>query len=156
MNFDTEEFTKALKGAFPGKDVAVTAPRRFWLNLEPGELHNAVKTLKERFGIFHLSTIAGEDRKDYFQANYFMCGKVAVTLSVRIDRAKPQVPSLGVVIPGAVPYEREMRDMFGIEVTDLTDTRRAVLPEDWPAGVYPLRKDTKLPRAGEEWPEAKA
>ena len=156
MSFNTEEFTKQLQAAFPGKELNVTAPTRFWIAIGPEDLKAGVTTLKDKFGLFHLATIVGEDRGDHFQGNYILSGKPAVALCVRMDKAKPQVPTIASIIPGALPYEREMRDMFGIEITGLTDTRRAVLPEDWPQGVYPLRKDTKLPRAGEEWPEAKA
>lgn len=154
MSFNTEEFTKKLQAAFPGKEISTTAPTRFWIMLGPEDLIKAVEVLKDTFGLFHLSTIVGEDRKDYFQANYLLSKNVAVSLSVRLDKATPQVPSIASIIPGALPYERELRDMFGIEVTGLIDTRRAVLPEDWPAGVYPLRKDVKLPRFGEEAPKA--
>ena len=108
--------------------------------------------MKEKFGIFHLSTICGEDMRDHILANYFMSGDVVVTLRVHMDHKKPAVPSLADIIPGAIPYERELRDMFGIDPVGNPDPRRATLPEDWPAGVYPLRKDCHPPRAGQAWP----
>jgi len=146
------DYPQAIQDAFPGKEVVSTTPRRFWVTLQPSELIDAVKTVKERFGIFHLSTICGEDRRDHILASYFLSGNVAITLCVKMDHAKPEVPSLAEIIPGAIPYERELRDMFGIEPIGNPDKRRATLPEDWPAGIYPLRKDVRPPRAGESWP----
>jgi Ni,Fe-hydrogenase III component G len=45
------------------------------------------------------------------------------------------------VVPGAEVFERELREMFGIEITGLHTPDRLYLPDDWPAGVYPMRKD---------------
>ena len=45
-------------------------------------------------------------------------------------------------VPAAIWYEREVRDMFGLQPVGLPDERRLVLPDDWPDDLYPLRKDT--------------
>jgi Ni,Fe-hydrogenase III component G len=78
-----------------------------------------------------------------------------VVLQVRIDHEKPTVPSLSQVVPGAIVYERELKDLFGIIPVGHPDLRRQAVPEDWPEGVYPLRKDTKFDRNGEATEEAK-
>jgi membrane-bound hydrogenase subunit beta len=156
MTMNIEDYPKAIQDAFPGKQIIQTRPRRFWIDLKPEELRDAVKTVKEKFGIFHLSTICGEDMRDHILANYFMSGEVCIALRVRMDHKKPAVPTLADVIPGAIPYERELRDMFGVDPVGNPDPRRATLPEDWPVGVYPLRKDCHPPRAGESWAVAEA
>ena len=33
-------------------------------------------------------------------------------------------------------------DLFGLRAQGLPDERRLVLPDDWPADLYPLRKDS--------------
>jgi len=152
MSLALSEYPQAIQAAFPGKEITNTSPRRFWIDLMPEELHPAITTLMEKLGITHLSTICGEDMRDHLLANYFMSGEVVVTLKVRLDRNDPKVPSLAGIMEGAIPYERELRDMFGIEPVGNPDHRRATLPEDWPEGVYPLRKDVHPPRAGQEWP----
>ena len=45
-------------------------------------------------------------------------------------------------VPAAVWSEREVQDMFGLHATGIIDNRNLVLPDDWPQGLYPLRKDT--------------
>ena len=45
--------------------------------------------------------------------------------------------------PGAELYERELVDMFGISVEGLPAGNRYPLPDDWPQGQHPLRKDWK-------------
>jgi Ni,Fe-hydrogenase III component G len=40
-------------------------------------------------------------------------------------------------------YEREISDLLGIKMEGLAPGRRYPLPDDWPDGEYPLRKDWK-------------
>ena len=67
--------------------------------------------------------------------------EVLVTLTVSLDKADLKVPTITGIIPGALTSEREKQEMLGIEVVDIPDSRRLFLPEDFPAGVYPWRKD---------------
>ena len=60
------------------------------------------------------------------------------------------------VIPGAVLYEREIQEMFGIVVEGIPDGRRLNLPDDWPDGVFPLRKDWTHVRPEEVIPGGKS
>jgi membrane-bound hydrogenase subunit beta len=46
-------------------------------------------------------------------------------------------------MPGATFTEREKQEMLGIEVVGIPDPRRLFLPDDFPEGVYPWRKDEK-------------
>ncbi len=49
-------------------------------------------------------------------------------------------PSLTNMLPGAVWYEREINDMFGIVPQGHPDLRPLVLHESFPVGYHPLRK----------------
>ncbi|MFH1371371.1 MAG: NADH-quinone oxidoreductase subunit C [Planctomycetota bacterium] len=59
------------------------------------------------------------------------------------DKEKPGVESIAQFIPGAMWIEREMHDLMGIEFRNHPDMRRLILADDWPEGVYPLRKKPK-------------
>ncbi|MCU0640655.1 MAG: NADH-quinone oxidoreductase subunit C [Candidatus Margulisbacteria bacterium] len=51
-------------------------------------------------------------------------------------------PSLAKEIYSATLFEREIREMFGIELVGSPDHRRLRLHDEvWPAGAFPLRKD---------------
>ncbi|VBB06773.1 respiratory chain nadh dehydrogenase 30 kd subunit signature [Lucifera butyrica] len=67
-----------------------------------------------------------------------------------------EFPSLTSFIPAAAWYEREIHDLFGLVPVGHPDLRPLVLHENWPAGVYPLRKDfdrsTPVPDAAGEFP----
>jgi Ni,Fe-hydrogenase III component G len=76
------------------------------------------------------------------EALYHFCpGDAVIALRVRIPRNGGVLPSLCEIVPGAEVFERELREMFGIEITGLHTPDRLYLPDDWPEGVYPMRKD---------------
>lgn len=52
----------------------------------------------------------------------------------------PQIESIAPFLPAAEWIEREMHDLLGIEFKNHPDMRRLILSDDWPEGVYPLRK----------------
>ena len=72
---------------------------------------------------------------------HFFAGQAVITLRVSLPYENPVLPSLCDIIPAAEPYERELSEMFGITVNGLRNLEHLYLPEDWPAGVYPLRQD---------------
>jgi Ni,Fe-hydrogenase III component G len=73
---------------------------------------------------------------------YHFCeGAAVVTLRVRTPRENASVPTICEIIPSATFYERELREMLGVEVEGLADSEYLFLPDDWAKGVYPLRKD---------------
>ena len=72
---------------------------------------------------------------------HFCSGAAVVTLRTHIPREAACVPSICGVIPSAGFFERELSEMLGVTVIDAPATGRLFLPDDWPEGVYPLRKD---------------
>jgi Ni,Fe-hydrogenase III component G len=76
---------------------------------------------------------------------YHFCEASAViTLRVSVPRSEPTVPSLAALVPSASLYERELSEMLGVTVSGSPNTDRLYLPDDWPANLYPLRKDAVL------------
>jgi len=78
-----------------------------------------------------------------------------------LDAEQPlEFPSLTPIIPAAAWYEREINDLFGLTPVGHPDLRPLVLHENWPAGIYPLRKDfdsqTVVPDAARKFPVAHA
>lgn len=111
----------------------------------------AVQTMVDaRWG--YLAAITGLDlgvEAGLFEVLYHFCSEAAVTtLRVPVPRDDAWVPSIYAIIPSVSFYERELMEMFGINVEGTPNTDRLFLPDDWPAGVYPLRKDFKMEDAG--------
>jgi len=132
-----------LKERFGDKlGVELVRPNRAWMSVTLDDLPALAKWLKEREGYYHCSTITGLDSGENLEALYHLsAGEGELTLRVAVPKSNPHIPTMTGVWPGAVLYERELQDMFGFIVDGHPDPRRYVLPEDWPDGVFPLRKD---------------
>jgi Ni,Fe-hydrogenase III component G len=152
------ERIERIKAALGERAAEVTnpAPRRIFVTVAVRDLVPAVQGLRQSLGYWYLATISGIDKGDVFDLLYHF-GDDGGNLNVRtqIPKADPRLPSICSVIPGAILYERELQDMFGIVVEGIPDGRRLVLPDDWPDGNYPLRKDWKHVRAEEKIPGRK-
>ena len=70
--------------------------------------------------------------------------KFLIVVSVCVAEAEPSFPSITNEVPAAHWYEREIKDLFGLEPIGHPDKRCLVVHEDWPEGLYPLRKDFSL------------
>lgn len=81
---------------------------------------------------------------------HFCSGPSLLTLRVRTPRQAPAVPSICSLIPSASLFERELSEMLGVTVVGTPDPSRFLLPDDWPEGVYPLRKDFGVQQAMED------
>ncbi|HOU37120.1 MAG TPA: NADH-quinone oxidoreductase subunit C, partial [Candidatus Omnitrophota bacterium] len=80
----------------------------------------------------------------------FLCASLKKWLFVcaSISEQDPRFDSLSSVVYSACLFEREIREMFGIEPCGYSDARRLRLHEEsWPAGFFPLRKDFRPPAA---------
>lgn len=65
-----------------------------------------------------------------------------VVVRCRLERAKPEIPTICQLIPGANWHERETHDFFGIKFLGHPDLSPLLLPED--ADFHPLLKDFKV------------
>lgn len=131
-------------------EITNPAPRRIFVKVKPADIEKTVKILKETLGFSHLSTISGVDKAENFELLYHLANEsAALTVRTEVPRNDPKINTITGVIPGAILYERELQDMFGISVENIPDKRPLLLPDDWKQGDYPLRKDWKFERPKE-------
>ncbi len=83
-----------------------------------------------------------EDREGTLEVLYHFCsGPCILTLRVtNIRYSFPVLNSICGVIPMATLYERELAEMFGIKIVGTPVVDKLLLSDDWPDGVFPLRK----------------
>ena len=126
----------------------------------PQDLVHAVRFIRDMLG-GRFITSAGSDTRQltgqYQVTQLFALDteKAFLVLNVEVDPAKASIPSVAEIIPGVGWAEREVYDMIGVEPTGHPDPRRLVLPDDWPDGVHPLRKDFKVDERPAAAPENK-
>jgi Ni,Fe-hydrogenase III large subunit/Ni,Fe-hydrogenase III component G len=85
------------------------------------------RSLSGDFAVLHLFSL---DREHLY-----------VLLESPVSEADLKIESITEIIPGANWAEREFRDAIGVHPEGHPDPRRLLLADDWPEGVYPLRRD---------------
>ena len=101
----------------------------------------------EDLGFKFICTITGLDEGSSLAFIYHITRQDGITLNLKITVPKehPVIKTVMQFFPGADIYEREVMDLLGAKVEGLPAGKRYPLPDDWPAGQYPLRKDWKKP-----------
>ncbi len=69
---------------------------------------------------------------------------MVLSLKTSIPKNDPKLPTIVSIVPGAELYEREIHDMLGVIFEGHPDLSPLILPEKWPNGLYPLRKEWKV------------
>ena len=128
--------------------VEQPADNRIWLTCEAENSYAVNKYLFEEVPLrFVIAT--GIDSDDCFEVLYHYAYDETgcmITLKAFIrDRENPAIESIAPFLPGAEWIEREIHDILGIDFKNHPDMRRLILSDDWPEGVYPLRKDAGKP-----------
>ncbi len=151
------KYVEALRSQYGAAvlDESWQAPDQVTLTVDLNSLPEIVETTYYRLGGW-LSTVVGSDERainGHFAVYYVLSvegspddsvqpsEKAYVVIRSLIPPHQPEFPAVSPRVPAAVWYEREVRDMFGIQPIGLQDQRRLVLPDDWPADLHPLRKD---------------
>jgi Ni,Fe-hydrogenase III component G len=146
-----DEVKSALETNLGGKVIELTAPapRRMFVTVAVGDLAETWQVVRNKIGFTHLSTITGRDTGTQVQLLYhFAAPGVVLTVKTNLDREKPSAPTITGVYPGGIMYERELHDILGVDFPGHPDLRTLVLPDDWPEGVRPMRKDWQYDRKG--------
>lgn len=118
------------------------------VEVEQGRLKTFISHVVNDASIRHLSTITGLDLGQNIGIIYHFSHD-SDTLHVRtiIPKTQPTAVSIVDIIPGAILYEMEIHDMFGVMfVGNPWMDRKLLLPDNWPADLPPpLLKTTKAP-----------
>jgi len=123
-------------------ETRVPRPRRAFVTMKLDKLREAVKYLRDEEGLKHISTISGVDLGGELEVVYHLRKKdLSLSLKVTVPADDPVVPSITDILNGATLYEREIHDLLGIVPEGHPNLERLILPDDWPEGVHPLRKE---------------
>jgi NADH:ubiquinone oxidoreductase subunit C len=63
------------------------------------------------------------------------------SLRVFVKKPELEIESVAPVIKGTEWIEREIAELFGVRFKNHPNPVHLLLPEDWPEGKYPLRRD---------------
>ena len=127
-------------------DIEHTTNNRIFLPCEAQNSYSVCKFLFEELPL-RFVIVTGIDSDDCFEVLYHFSndetGHVVTVKAFIRDRENPSIESITPFIPGAEWIEREIHDILGIEFKNHPNMRRLILSDDWPEGVYPLRKEVQ-------------
>ena len=118
-------------------------PGRAVISVGPGEAPEAARIVFEEFGA-RLVAITGTDIREGVELLYqFSFDRDLMLLSLRTVAPKPfpQIESITPFVPAAEWAEREVAELLGVGFTGHPGPGRLLLSDDWPEGVYPLRRE---------------
>ena len=124
-------------------EILVRSAGRVYVDVPPDHTLTANRILYEQLG-GRLATASGADGRDRIEMLYHYCmDRDGVVVTVRTWALKPEVrlDSVAQFLPAAGWIEREVQDLLGVTFVGHPDPRRLILADEWPEGVYPLRRD---------------
>jgi Ni,Fe-hydrogenase III component G len=127
--------------------IRVRRARRIFADVPAARFFEVFEYLVRDAGFTILCTITGLDQGPTLGALYHLAQEsgIMLTLGTSVPKERPVLQTVTPCFPAAEAYEREMMDLFGMQVEGLPPGNRYPLPDDWPPNQYPLRKDWKLP-----------
>lgn len=135
---------KRLQMSIEHLEGCVTRERRVQVSIENNDIVATLLYAKEQLKYIHLSHISCVDwiEHDAFELVYILWSpteKINLIVKTHIDRENPIAPNIDFIWRQANTYERELREMFGIEFTGLEGEQDFIL-EDWKE-IPPMRRD---------------
>ena len=120
-----------------------------WMKIDKKIFKKLIKHLCD-YQFPHLAVVSGNDYPKeielvyHFSLDYGLDRKeISLNVALDLPKSKPEIETICDYIPGALITEREKQEMLGVKVIGIPDSRRLFLPDDFPEGVYPWRKNEK-------------
>ena len=140
-----QELLQALRERFSDEILGVfeKSSKRVYIQIQSDAIVRLAQYLfKEISARFIIAS--GVDGRNQMEILYhFTVEDIDLVISLRVilPKAKLEIASLTSVFTAAHWIEREIHELLGINFVGHPKLKRLLLPEDWPEGVYPLRKD---------------
>lgn len=123
--------------------------KRAYLDIYPKDIVEFTRFIFKDLGL-RFNIASAVDDFDCIEILYhFSDDRSGAVVSVRAmieDKTDPHIDTITSVTRSAWWIEREIHELFGVEFNGNSDLRPLLLPDDWPKGVYPLRKSFVVPK----------
>ena len=142
-----QEILQALKEKFSEEVTGVyeKSAKRVYVEIKPSAIIEMAQFLFKEIGA-RFNIASGVDARNHMEILYHFTEEdidLVISLRVHLPKTKLEIDSLTPVFTAAQWIEREMHELLGINFLGHPELKPLLLPEDWPEGVYPLRKDYK-------------
>ena len=137
-----EKYAKETSGK-----VSVLRKGETLVEVDQAHVKQFISNIVSDLRIRQLSTITGLDLGQNLGIMYhFWRDKDTVHVRTTVPKAQPNAVSIVEIVPGAILYEMEIHDMFGVNFDgNPWMDRKLLLPETWPADLAPPLLKTSKP-----------
>ena len=117
--------------------------RIFTLPLATEEFEQVIHFIHDEMGFYKASHVVGTDDGDDLGFIYILSNREGIifALKEKAPKSDPRINTVTDVFPSLDFHERELVNLFGADVKGLKGDSSYPLPDGWPKGNYPLRKD---------------
>jgi len=135
----------AAKFPFMADTIVIKRERRIFAEVPADRFMQVFSHAATSMGFTHLCTMTGLDEGENLAFVYHLARPDGTLLNLKlaVPKTAPVIKTVTHLFPGGIMYEREVVDILGVRVEGLPPGKRYPLPDNWPAGQYPLRKDWK-------------
>ncbi|MBN2017858.1 MAG: NADH-quinone oxidoreductase subunit C [Candidatus Cloacimonetes bacterium] len=156
-----KELLQRLSDRFSLKEITYQRDNLIFITVEKSNVIPFITHLKQHENFSHLVMIGAVDyiengtfQLTYLLHNYSLHADIGVR--VHVQRENPVMESIHTIWAQARTYQREIREMFGIDFPGSPDVDKPFLLEGW-QNIPPMRKDfdtlkysqeTYFPRSG--------
>lgn len=143
-----EEIIEQLSAKFPFMAEKISSykeKRIFTKAVSRDEFEQLVPYIKYDMKFIRSTHVIGTDEGEDLGLLYVFSGSDNILLAVKetVPKTNPVVKSISEYYLSIVLHERELVDLFGIIIEGLPEGPHFPLPDNWPAGNYPMRKEWK-------------
>jgi NADH-quinone oxidoreductase subunit C len=134
-----------LAALFPVGELALRRPNLGFITVSADHLRAVLLHLRDVEGFNHLVLLTAVDwlEEGQFQLTYLLnkrSQRQDVGIRVMLDRNAPTMPSIHTLWPTAATYQRELREMFGIDFPGSPRLHEEFILEGW-NDIPPYRRD---------------
>lgn len=143
-----------LRERFSLGELTEQRPDLAFITVEREQLRSLLLHLRDREGFTHLVLLTAVDwiEDERFQLTYLLSNRTQARdlgLRVLLPRAGAAMESIHDLWPTAATYQRELREMFGIDFPDSPGVYEEFILEGW-QGIPPYRRDFDTLRYAQE------
>ena len=138
----------------PLGEITLQRANLAFITLDRAHLRAALYHLRDHGGYTHLVLLTAVDwiEDDLFQLTYLLSNRKAamdVGLRVMLPREAASMDTIHDIWPTAATYQRELREMFGIDFPDSPRVNEEFILEGW-QDMPPYRRDFDTKKFSEE------
>ncbi|HWQ58922.1 MAG TPA: NADH-quinone oxidoreductase subunit C [Clostridia bacterium] len=139
-----QETAKRINAQFSfAKAVSPKPMRVFTEFMTPKQFEAVLRFAHDELGYTKGEHIVGTDEGEDLGFSYIVADGDYTLLVIRekVPKADPKARSQAALYPSLTLHERELVDLFGADMRELPEGPSYPLPDGWPKGEYPLRKE---------------